>query len=394
MSVAISKKITGFKVIEKTAPPAPALAVVADTDRRLQLKPVEGLAERSLRTPKRPSSHLQTDHHGQLHQGFAAWNSDTIRTPGQRKFALSISSYQNGVGHPFEVWALGREAPDSASEICQILSKIMQVDCPHFLRYHLEALKSAKGTPFDLTEPYSGKVVSVPSVGAAIAHVVEAHARAIGYIDDAHLDVSKSPMLLAMSSTKEPKTQGQGGLAYVEDIFNPTTGESFPLFIKEGLLPDGKLFPFSIWFGGNATPAESESICKLVSLALRHSDPFWTMQILGILAEHAPAHGSNQDFWGPVPGHTEKQAYYRSTWAYVAQVVIHRLKTVGRIDEQGRAVEQRQLFADLAPEPVATQDAIDPLLKGGSECPSCGEKACYVRDGCLSCVSCSWSRCG
>lgn len=394
MSIVISKKITGFKVVEKetttpvVTPPAPLALPHQSIDRRIVIKPVQGLAERTIRAPKRPNSHVEPDEKGALHQGHPAWNSDFIRAPNG-KFALSISSWRNGVGHPFEVFALGREAPTSTSEICQILSKVMAVDDPAFLAFHLEALKTAVETPFEIQLPYSGETITVGSVGAAIAHVVEAHAKAIGYLQDGPYDPSSSTMLASMTSLKEPKSEGQGGLGFVEDVKNGTTGDNFPLMLKEAVLPDGTVFPFSLWFFGRRTPAESEAICKLVSLALRHSDAWWTMQILSILREHRPGGNEDHSFWAPVPG-TTKQSNYRSTWSYVAEVVIARLIAVGRVDTDGNAISQGLLFEPVVP----VIESLTPVKAVvANPCPLCGEGMTKL-DGCLTCVQgCGYSKC-
>lgn len=389
----IAKKITGYSVVDKSAeqkPVMPEPSVVA-TDRRIIVKPVEGLAQRSLRWHKRPDSHTVPDSHGRLHQGHMAWNSDFIRSPAG-KFALSISHRTNGKVAPFEIWVLGEEAPNSAAEICRILSKVLAVDDPEFLKYHLRALKGAIEEPFEFQLPYTGDWAKARSVGACIALVLEAHCKAIGYIDDKSFDAGKSPMLSAMTSLSEPKSMGQGGMASYEDIKNPNHNLEFTMVIKEAVLaPSGQLFPFSVWFAGESLPAESAALCKLLSLALRHSDAQWTVEVLNVLQEHAPNRlKEDESFWAPVPG-TEKMALYRSTLAYVAIVLRHRLIQVGRLDPDGKPNGQGTLFEILDPIPAARNDS--PTQALGTQCPSCSEMAVQKRDGCDLCLSCDWSRC-
>ena len=71
--IKIEKRIKGFSVKDNAAPSNPMpLPPVSELDRRIIIKPVEGLVERSLRSPKRPDSHTVPDKHGKLHQGHAA----------------------------------------------------------------------------------------------------------------------------------------------------------------------------------------------------------------------------------------------------------------------------------------------------------------------------------
>jgi len=65
--------------------------------------------------------------------------------------------------------------------------------------------------------------------------------------------------------------------------------------------------------------------------------------ILDILRNHRPGGNEEHGFWAPVPG-TGKQAFYASTWAYVAEVVIGRLTSVGRIDVNTEGRQQGGLL--------------------------------------------------
>ena len=390
--IKIEKRIKGFSVKDNAAPSNPMpLPPVSELDRRIIIKPVEGLVERSLRSPKRPDSHTVPDKHGKLHQGHAAWNSDVIRAPSG-KFALSISAFLNGCAHPFEIWALGREAPSSTSELCQILSRVLSVDDPEFLKYHLRALKGAVEEPFEFQLPFTGDWVRAGSVGAAIAMVLEQYALAVGFIDDQPIDPSKSPMLQAMTSLSEPKTMhGFCGLAPYFDVRNTSTGEEFVCFVKEAVTaPSGALFPFSVWFAGRRAPAESEPLCKMLSLGLRHSEVEWTLLILDPLLNHSPNPRDDQSFWAPVPG-TAKKMLYRSSWHYVATILRHRLIQVGRLTPEGKPVGQGSLFA--LPEATVHVGRSGPSEPVGTECPACGAHKVVRLDSCATCLECSWSKC-
>ena len=381
--IAITKKITGFAVRTpnaQVAVPAPASTPVQasnDPDRRLVLGSLPGIAERSLRFPKRPTDR----------NGFVAWTSDFIHTP-TGKFVVCISSYVNGTRFPFEVWALGAEQPPAASLLCQLLSKILQTDDPGFIRHHLKALKKAVEVPFALTLPHTGECVIANSVGAAIALVYEAHARAVGYLsDDAALE--DSPMLAAMSSIREPKSGGAGGYAVFEDVSNPC-GHDFPLFIKEAWMEGAcQPVPISIWAGSRQVPAESEAILKLASLAMRHRDPQWVGMLLQTLRKHVEV-GQELGFARVGSG---KPTYYHSTWAYVADLVLNRYQQLGILNEDGRPIAQGSLFAAIEPEPEPA--ALRPVVTNTMRCPECGETGSLVfTSSCWQCRECSYSKCG
>lgn len=386
MAIRIESKITGFSVARKDAEsasstPAPHAAPAASeqkdantsgTEQRLTLPESTGVAERSLRWPKRPASP----------GGFEAWASDWIRAPRTR-FALCVSHYRNGVLHPFEVWVLGGETPREASMICEILSKVMQTNEPGFIAYYLDALAKAQGEPFEVTLPHSGETVRAGSIGAAIARIVKDHASHIGFLTPDRIN-APSPMLQAMTSLREPKTSGNGGVAFYEDIRNTTNGDDFPVFLKEGVV-NGRVVPFSAWAGNNG-PRESESILKLVSLAMRHADPKWAAMILRILAT---SEFKGEEFWGGLPG-SEKSRYYGSTWALVAEFILARYRKLGILDHENNPVTQAGLFAEPVATPVATAE---PKAATGRYCTACGEHAVRRIDGCDTCMSCSASKC-
>jgi ribonucleoside-diphosphate reductase alpha chain len=376
MTVTISKKITGFSVKKPTTTTPAALPPARSTDQRLVLnRPTPGVAHRSLRWPKRPHNT----------NGFPSWTSPFFTAPGG-KFAMAISHYVNGVTHPFEVWALGREAPPEADVVCKILSKVMQTNEPAFIRYHLDALSKAIEQPFEIVLPHTGETLKVGSVGAAIAKVVEAHARSLGYFTAERL-AAPSSMLDAMTSTREMKTEGRGGFAFYEDIRNPTTGDDFVVFLKELTDHTGATMPFSAWFGGRRVPAESESILKLLSLAMRHRDPAWTTEILGIVRRHTVI---EQEFRGPAP-RCDKQVMYGSTWAAVAEAILARYRELGILNEENGPVQQESLFA---PDPDLALPAPTLRTPAGRLCSNCGEHAVQRRDGCDCCGACGASKCG
>lgn len=380
MSVKIASKIKSFSVlkagdIEATPNPAPPKSAETN-DRRLVLVPMDGVVEGSLRFPSRPKSL----------NGFPAWTTDFIRVDDKQKFALSISHYVNGITHPFEVFAMGQEQPSSAALICQMLSKVLSTNEKAFIKHYLSSLKRARGDAFDLCLPYTGNTVTANSVGSAIALVVEAHAKQIGYFQDDEQD-DDSPMLKAMTSPSEQKSRGQGGLASYDDVYNPSTGDDFPVFIKEAWLEsEGRTVPISVWFGTEKAPADSDAILKILSLAMRHRDPKWPSLFLRTLRKHVEF---GREYGFAAVG-DRKPSFYGSTWAYVADIIINRYVQLGILDEHGYPLQQRSLF--IVEEPVAITKQAGVLPKGLS-CPSCSSTNTSMAGGCLTCMSCSFSKC-
>jgi ribonucleoside-diphosphate reductase alpha chain len=163
------------------------------------------------------------------------------------------------------------------------------------------------------------------------------------------------------------------------------------LFIKEAWLPgENQPLPISLWFGTRKVPKESEAILKLASMAMRHRDPAWTATLFLTLRKHA-VFGEELGF---AQVGTRKPAYYASTWAYVADLVLYRYQQLGILDEAGQPLAQRSLFApaDTTSETPATADPI--VANNGITCPDCRQTGTIVtQGGCPTCSNCAWSRC-
>lgn len=375
-TIKIPGKIKGFSVVGKDAvkptPPTPQTYTGS-----IALPKLPVLAEGSLAFPKRPDG-----------EGFEAWTSAFIRDAKGRKFALSISHIRRGDEcRPFEVWALAAEAPPAADLICQLLSQVLLTGDRGFIRYHLNALKKANDAPFSVTLPHGKGVARVGSIGAAIASIVEAHAEHLGYFRDDGSDEA-SPMLSSMVALREPKgINGAFGPSY--SLFNPATGDDTPLFIRE-VFAEGEIAPtpVSVWFGNGDLPEEAQAILKLLSLAMRHRDAAWIASVLRTLRKHVVVGGE----LGFAKAASLKDAYYPSTWAYVADLVLARYIELNLLDLDGRPVSQRSLFA---PEVIA-EASIAPIQRGpGRDCDKCGGLGTVIRmDGCDCCSACAASRCG
>lgn len=388
----ITRKITGFAVhATGKAPlpsPTPPVADVPSTGRVPANAPIPADAALTLTIAPQPLAVESRPFPKRPHDvnGFTAWTSTWLETSGT-KFAVCVSQSAEDV--PFEVWAMGHEAPAGAALVAQLLSHVLMTQERGFVRYHLRALKKALGRPFTLSLPHTGETIEARSVSHAIAAIVEARAIHLGFLAD-HENDPDSPMLSALTSIREPKSQGRFGRATVTDISNPATGEDFAMFVKEANVEGLGIRPVSVWFAGERQPPESEGICKLVSLAMRHRDPAWAGTFLRALRRHS-IEGQELGFASVGDG---KGRFYGSTWAYVADLLIHRYSQLGLLNPDGSACEQSMfLFEDPTATPEPRSAVILPTQNNAAECPACGAHTLIQLDGCPTCLTCGYSKC-
>jgi ribonucleoside-diphosphate reductase alpha chain len=386
--VKITKKIVGFSVRGPGEPPPSETTPPSASGAPVQSQPAVEDAHLTLHVAPPPVAIEARPFPRRPHDvnGFAAWTSPWIETDGA-KFVVCVS-HTDGV--PFEVWVMGHEAPPGAQLVAQLLSHVLLTQDRAFVRYHLRALSKAVGRPFGFTMPFTGQHIEVRSVSHAIAAIVEAYAVRLGFLGDPASD-PPSPMLDALTSLREPKSHGRFGRATVTDILNPATGEDFALFVKEAHVEGLGVRPVSMWFAGQRQPPESEGICKLVSLAMRHRDPAWAGTFLRALRRHTIV---GQELGFASVGN-DKGRFYGSTWAYVADLLIHRYMQLGLLNPDGSAcVQSMFLFEDAATTVPSHGTPVLLPSAGGQTCPACGSKSTAMMDGCLTCLACGYSKCG
>ena len=358
----------GAVLIDPNAGTKPKSAI--DPDRRLTLKPSTDVAKGSLRWPSRPDTP----------DGVNGWTM-TVNAPHGR-FALTVNQYENGIVHPFECWVQGVEAPEGLPATAMVLSRVMRSQDRAWVLKHLDALKRTNGNAFHLRLPGASESITVGSATSAIAHLIEQRCRKLGYFDD-ETEKAPSPMLEAMTSRREPKTDGDGAQAWCVDIRNDGRGHDFCMFVKEATLPDGTRFPFSVWLAGSF-PREWDGLMKLISIAMRHSDPKWIADVLKSLGDYSEHRG---DFWAHLPG-TPKQANWPSTIAYIAHLLLARYRTLGILDADHEPVRQGGLFAVEQTAVLALEPA--KVGRGHKDCRECfGVRTVVKRDGCEYCEACS-----
>lgn len=373
----INRKIVGYAVrahsTEGTA--AQPSAFVDDADRRLRLEKCPTPAVASLRWQRRPD--LPAGNPGQCYM---------VSSP-EGTFAMFVGHIEaDGVRTPFEVWVNGEEAPRGLTDLARSLSIDMRCEDRAWLRRKLEALSKTDGQPFDLMLP-DGKVVVARSAVDAFAKLVLFRCEELGAFSEEQL--RDTPVLNAMMSRREPRTNGMGSVGWFCDIENHSTGDEFLVTLKEAVLEDGQKRPFSVWFSGSY-PSSLDGLAKSLSLDMR-LDPSWIARKLRQLVDVQERRG---DFFAPIPGNAEgKQKSYPSTVAYVAALIQYRFMVLGLLDEDGFPVTDTGV---VRLSDIRNARAAEKVVgAGGADCGSCGSKGTVVRlDSCSTCVACSSSVCG
>lgn len=331
-----------------------------DPDRRVEIKDVPNVVD-NLRWPSRPDV-------------VAEGVTYSVRHP-QGDFAVVVNHWQNGEKHPLEVYIAGNEAPRGLGAIAKALSVDMRTDDGAFLQMKLDSLINTVGDDgFEMTHPATGARVLMPSLTAGFAVLVKHRLNEIGALNE-H---KASPMMEALFSRREPKTGPNGGLGWHVDVSNPATGDDFLLHTKELKLPNGQIRPYSVWLSGTY-PAALNGLMKVLSIDMRVSDPKWVAMKLEKLANFGEVRG---DFLAQVPGDV-KQQNYPSTVAYVATLLLARMKALGLL--KGAPLARSDNTSGVVD--VGAKEGREVRL-GGKQCPECGAMALHKVNGCESCDAC------
>jgi len=366
--IKIAAKITGFSVSTPHDPPASAVpnAFTNDQDRRLTIDHVPTTPLESIQSDKRPVDH----------RGFDG-RTYTIDSPMAGRFGVLINTYAlHGKTTPFEVWVLG-EGPRGLNALAKSLSLDMRSSDRGWLKLKLESLMKTAGEGFDMTLP-DGTLAHMPSEVAAFATLIHWRCNELGTFDD----LSDTRVVDALMSRKEPKTTTDGTLSWTVDISNPVKEDDFVLFLKEAILPDGQRRPFSVWMSG-VYPKSLDGLCKSLSLDLRVSPIAWGIRKIRQLLDCVEPGG---DFMAPIPGHDDKRKMYPSSVAYVADLLLHRLKMLNLTGETiGQGV-----VSFVQEKARREQEAHE---HKGALCSSCHTYAVRKIDGCDTCVNCGQSKC-
>lgn len=386
MTIKISSKIKGYSVstadAAQIAPPAAPEGFTHEADRRLMLREVPTPPAASLRWEKRP---VLTG--GNPSQTYAISVPDSLSKTGTRNWWLIVGHVPNGVpgvGYPFECFVTG-EAPRGLAALCKSLSMDLRSNDRGWLKAKLESLAKVNDVAFDYVMP-DGITYRMPSELACFAKLMLHRCSELGVFTEEKL--ASTPILDALMSKKEPKASAEGTLAWNVSFKHPFLGDDCEVFLKEGLLPDGQRRPFSLWLSGSY-PKSLDGLCKVLSYDLRVSDLAWGVRKLKQLVDAQEPQG---EFMAQVPG-SEKSAFYPSTVAYIATLVLHRLHQLGWINAQYDVPNSNVVQLSLIP---GSSEAPKPAIKAvqGNLCESCGAYAVVKESGCETCRSCTWSRCG
>jgi ribonucleoside-diphosphate reductase alpha chain len=328
----------------------------ADPDRRVTIKDVPNLVSQ-LRWPKRPDVPTEGVTYSVRH--------------AHGNFAVVVNHWRNGRDHPLEVYVAGNEAPRGLGAIAKSLSVDMRMGDAAFVNMKLDSLLNTKGDDgFEMRHPASGEVVPMPSLTAGFAALVKHRLQELGALEAQET----SPMIEALFSRREPKTGAEGAIGWHVDINNPVTGDDFLLHTKEIVLPNRAIRPYSVWLSGQY-PKVLDGLMKVLSIDLRVSDPNWAVMKLRKLTTFREARG---DFLAQVPGE-KRQQNYSSTVAYIAEVLLARMETLGQCREPV------QVEAEVKP---ARGGAL--LAGAGQQCPECHALTLHKVGGCQECTSCGY----
>jgi ribonucleoside-diphosphate reductase alpha chain len=368
-------EVTG--AILSVAPPAVSAGagqvtqdLVSDIDRRVRLERVPEPALASLRWQHRPRPT----------GGNPAWTFMVEHPRGS--FAIFVGQLDGDPPQPFEVWVNGAEQPRGLGALAKSLSMDMRSEDRGWLARKLDSLvRTAGDDGFDLAMPPHGTRVRVPSLVAGFARLVQYRCEQLG----AFTDPGPTPVLDALMSPKEPKAGPNGTMSWTVDVANPATGDDFVLGLKELVLPDGTLRPYSLWLSG-VYPRVLDGLCKSLSFDMRVIDPGWIGAKLRQISDYQEPRG---DFLAWVPGEVRRQANYPSTVAYIAALVLHRYAMLGILDAAGSPVSPMGAMQETGVQPdlFASVAAVSEIMPG-KRCGECGSDAVMRKDGCDFCTAC------
>lgn len=364
----IDRKIVGYAVAKPTDPPpqttGPAPASTNLIDRRMVLTDISGDGL-GINLDKRPQN--ITGHEGITYR---------IDAPGERVYVIV-----NHVGrNPFEVFIRARKSRGLES-LAQTLSMDLRSFDRKFIRLKLEALSRVTDTPFDFQMP-DGIQYRMRGVLSCIARLILYRCEQLWEGTDA----GNTPLHDAMAVKREPKTTTDGTLSWTVNVENQATGDDFKLFIAEAS-SNGEARAYSVSIDGDFEDETYRQTlrgtCKSLSIDLLVGPLEWAGKKLRQLLEYAEPRA---EFRARIPG-SEKTAFYPSTEAYVADLVLYRLATLGLLHRDGRPLltaPALTLVPAVVPEPVMQ----------GKLCGECGAYAVIKVDGCDTCKSCGNSKCG
>ena len=358
----------------------PPLHDVAHANQRLSVKPLAPPVLASLRWPGRPL----------LPAGNAAWTYLVQHPFGS--FALFVGELPDddpgGRSSPFEVWVNGAEQPRGLGALAKTLSMDLRAKDPAWVRLKLDALATVQEErAFEMPFPPLGQPRQFPGVVAATAALIRWRCEQLGLWSDA---LTATPVIDAMFSRDEPRTQASGTLAWSVDVHNPASDEEFTLTLKEVTLTDelGVVItrPCAVGFSGNY-PRAMDGLARLLSLDMRVLDPAWIGMKLRKLLSYAEPLGHFMAFVPGLDKGPARQQTWPSTVAYLARLIIHRYAMLGVLDERGYPLREMGILQ--APSAPVLASAPERAM-AGARCPECGNATLIHKDGCEFCTACGY----
>lgn len=196
-----------------------------------------------------------------------------------------------------------------------------------------------------------------------------------------------------------------------EEILTGKTYKIKPSSLNHGLyitindlLFEGQKVPYEVFI--NTKNAEEDHFLKVLSLTL--TTLFRLRQdISHLLAEYTDIPAVNGGYWVKPKAEGGKGVFYKSYIGQIADVIKKHLQNLEK-DNKVSLWPPSEIEIDVAFEsgvyisPLAedldkaseeAEEAEEEKPKGQT-CPSCGEASMQLLDGCLTCLTCGFSKCG
>jgi len=194
----------------------------------------------------------------------------------------------------------------------------------------------------------------------------------------------------------------------------PTLNHGIYITVND-LLLEGKFAPYEVFL--STKNAEEKHFLDVLSLTLT---TFFRLQqdISHLLLEYSDIPAVNGGYWVKPKVEGEKGVFYKSYIGQIADVIARHLKTLEQENvssiSKPSEIEIKLAFETGIYTP-SVSETLEDILKAekllmveiqkeeeeeeeakpkGQLCPSCGESSMQLLDGCLTCLTCGFSKCG
>lgn len=150
---------------------------------------------------------------------------------------------------------------------------------------------------------------------------------------------------------------------------------------------DGTVRPFEIFFNTRDTSkfVELQIITRLISAIFRRSETATFV----IDELRAVANPENTGYMRPPRDGENKGSYIPSIFYEIGEVIELHYEKMKEPNRNIAPAGTTMLSKEIKTMPTITTD-----IPVGEKCPNCHEKTAHRKDGCLTCLSCGYSKCG